>query len=146
MKDESEVRRWLKQHIAAKGRRVWWFENKVGGSMGFPDALVCIHARAVFLELKHVSLGGRGREVVEAAPGQLRRLEELRAEGLDAWILCGSEDGMIKVTLPLLMKRVGESKSIGGRKAYCITRWLCSCRKSDFSLERIPGPGALNWD
>lgn len=116
---EGDVREWLRE---ASGGKVWWFENKRGGTFGFPDAMVVHGGRPVFLELK-IAEGG----CVEAHPSQLNVVRELRAVGLDAAFLCGVKSkrflaGRLLLVMPDELERVSANKRFGGRHKYQITR------------------------
>lgn len=117
-KSEDDVREWLR---AASGGRVWWFENKRGGTFGFPDAMVVHEGRAVFLELKIIEEG-----CLMAHPSQLNVVRELRAAGLGAAFLCGvkekkSPDGRLILIGPEALERASANKRIGGRHKYKAT-------------------------
>lgn len=116
---EGDLREWLR--MASEGK-VWWFENKRGGTFGFPDAMVVHEGRPVFLELK-VAEGG----CVEAHPSQLNVVRELRMAGLDAAFVCGvrgerSPDRRLLVVMPEELERVSANERFGGRHKYQITR------------------------
>lgn len=114
---EADVRKWVK----ASGLPVWWFENKRGGTFGFPDAMVVHGGRPVFLELKIIEGG-----CLMAHPSQLNVVRGLRAAGLDAAFLCGVRDRSLDEGLLLVMpeelERVSTNKGFGGRHKYQIAR------------------------
>lgn len=114
---EGNVREWLR---AASGGKVWWLENKRGGTFGFPDAMVVHEGRPVFLELK-IAEGG----CIEAHPSQLNVVQGLRAAGLGAAFLCGvrshaAHDGRLLLVMPDELERVSANKRFGGRHKYQI--------------------------
>lgn len=118
-KSEGDVREWLR---AASGGKVWWFENKRGGTFGFPDAMVVHEGRPVFLELK---IAEEWR--FEAHPSQLNVVRDLRSAGLDSAFLCGvrgqrSLDGRLLLVMPDELERVSANKRFGGRHKYQIAR------------------------
>ena len=118
---EDDVREWLR---AASEGRVWWFENKRGGTFGFPDAMVVHEGRAVFLELK-IMEGG----CIMAHPSQLNVVRGLRAAGLGAAFLCGVKGGSwLRLLGPGALERVSETAGFGGRQRY-------RCAESDGSGE-----------
>lgn len=108
---EDDVREWLR--VASEGR-VWWFENKRGGTFGFPDAMVVHERRAVFLELKIIEGG-----CMMAHPSQLNVVRELRAAGLHAALLGGVKGGSrLRLLGPWAIERVSETAGFGGRQRY----------------------------
>ena len=114
---EDDVREWLR---TASGGEVWWFENKRGGTFGFPDAMVVHEGRAMFLELKIVEGG-----CIMAHPSQLNVVRELRAAGLCAAFLCGvkrkaAHGGRLLLAMPEELERVSTNKRFGGRHKYQI--------------------------
>lgn len=116
-RSEDGVRKWLH---AASGGEVWWFENKLGGTFGFPDAMVVHEGRAMFLELKIIEKGH-----LTAHPSQLNVLWGLRSAGLHAAFLCGLKGGSsLRLLGPGAVKRVSETAGFGGRQRY-------ECAESD---------------
>ena len=116
-RSEGDVRKWLQ---AASEGRVWWFENKRGGTFGFPDAMVVHEGRAMFLELKIIEKG-----CVTANPSQLNVVRELRSVGLHAAFLCGLKGGSsLRLLGPGALKRASETAEFGGRQRY-------ECAESD---------------
>lgn len=116
---EGDVREWLR---AASGGKFWWFENKRGGTFGFPDVMVAHEGRAVFLELK-IAEGG----CIVAHSSQLNVVRELRSAGLGAAFLCGvrdekSLDRRLLLVMPDELERVSTNKRFGGRHKYQIAR------------------------
>lgn len=117
---ENDVRRWLCKH-----RKVWWVENKLGGSAGFPDAVVAGQRGAVFLELKLARPRGPTGWVVEASPAQALALQTMSAAGLTAWLVAGIQGTRQLGALEggAGMVRLGSSCRSGGRKAYLVPSW-----------------------
>lgn len=108
---EDDVREWLR---AASGSEVWWFENKRGGTFGFPDAMVVHGFAPMFLELKIIE-GGH----IKAHPSQLNVVRELRSAGLHAAFLGGVKGGSsLRLLGPGALKRASETAGFGGRQRY----------------------------
>lgn len=63
---ESDVRSWVRSRY---GKSVWWVEHAAGGTIGFPDAVLAIDGRAVFVELKcsPVTIDGRWTPTLRAS-------------------------------------------------------------------------------
>ena len=113
-RSEGDVRRWLRKAAS----RVWWFENKRGGSFGFPDSMVIHLGRPVFVELKLEECWH-----VEAHPSQLNVVQELRAAGAAAAFLAGRKGaGELALFGPGAMERVGHTSGFGGRTRYSLIK------------------------
>lgn len=114
---EDDVREWLR---AASGGEVWWFENKRGGTFGFPDAMLVHRGVPMFLELKIID-GGH----LVAHPSQLNVVQGLRSVGLHAAFLGGVKGGSsLRLLGPGALKRASETAGFGDRQRY-------KCAESD---------------
>lgn len=115
-KNENDVRKAVRE----KAISVWWIENKRGGTAGFPDCVACfVRGEGCFIELKLVSGHENGALSVEAAPQQLRIVEELLEAGMKAFFLGGLKGSQdVGIWPPRAMKRVGKSGRIGARVRY----------------------------
>ena len=113
-KTEEGVRAWLKR----EADRVWWVENKRGGTFGFPDSVAWAGGALMFLELK-LSEGG----VFKAAPAQINVLRQLNEANQPAWIVGGvkNTDEMWVASFDGVA-RIGSSKGIGNRVPYMVER------------------------
>lgn len=108
---EEDVREWLRR---ASGGEVWWFENKRGGTFGFPDAMAVHERRAVFLELKIIEDG-----CLTAHPSQLNVMQEIRSAGVHAAFLGGLKGGSsLRLLGPGALWRMSETAGFGGRQRY----------------------------
>lgn len=116
IRNEGDVRKLVK----ASFKTVWWIENKHGGTLGFPDAIVAEPGgRATFLELKVMEEASEGAFRLEATPAQLNVLKDMLDLEFNAALLVGWK-GTRNVGLvdPRAVKRVSESAALGGRKVY----------------------------
>lgn len=95
MKRESDVRAWLKD---VAGDRVFWIENKGGGTVGMGDALLAVGGKLVPLELKFDTFALR--------PAQRNVAQRMMDLGIQTYVLSGTADGRLWITTwtELLMK------------------------------------------
>jgi hypothetical protein len=123
-KSEDDVRKMIKK----KAHRVWWVENKRGGTEGFPDAVIAAMGRPIFAELKIAERYHLGGWKMEIAPTQLNVLRDMRNSGFRAMIIAGIAGteivGVIN-TIDRLMaiERISETVGTGRRGLYRAPGW-----------------------
>lgn len=136
-RSEDDVREWLRE---ASWSEVWWFENKRGGTFGFPDAMVVHGSTPMFLELKIIEDGH-----VTAHPSQLNVVRGLRSAGLHAAFLGGVKgESSLRLLGPGALKRASETAGFGGRQRYKCAEPLFGSEFDGSSLSAILGALAGN--
>ena len=113
-KAEADVRRWLEARVS----RVWWVENKRGGTFGFPDAIAVGKTALWFLELKLAVRSG-AQITIKARPAQMVVLRQLVGAGLNAGILFGIKgEKEVFLSVPDDYVRTSEVAGFGRPQTY----------------------------
>lgn len=118
-KSEQDLRAWLRK----KFERVWWIENKRGGTFGLPDCFVVCRGRAVFLELKLARLRKGTGWVIDLAPAQRLAFLELRRAGVEVWIVAALQGTSEIGALGRIDGLVAAGRTQGRRLPYAVKDW-----------------------
>lgn len=87
---EIDLRRWFKRQFP---KQVFWLENRIGGSFGFPDALLGYRQRLIPFEFKIGKKKENGLWSFNLRPTQYETIRNLSNLGIQVFILIANKEG-----------------------------------------------------
>lgn len=86
---ETDLRRWFKRQFP---QQVFWIENRIGGSFGFPDALLGYRQRLIPFEFKLGRKKENGLWVFDLRPSQYEKIRNLSNLDIQVFILIANKN------------------------------------------------------